>query len=146
MGDTAIKTAALVDQALDGVLFIDEAYQLSDQRGGFGKDAIDTLLKRMEDDRDRLVVIVAGYPAKIEEFLAANEGLRSRFPVANVIEFADYDPGTLLSIALSRLRAQGLTWTSDYERDLAAVIAGMYRTRRPGFGNARAMRGSATRS
>ena len=140
VGDTAIKTAALVDQALDGVLFIDEAYQLSDQRGGFGKDAIDTLLKRMEDDRDRLVVIVAGYPAKMEEFLAANEGLRSRFPVANVIEFADYDPGTLLSIALSRLRAQGLTWTSDYERDLAAVIAGMYRTRRPGFGNARAMR------
>ena len=139
-GDTAIKTAAVVDRALDGVLFIDEAYQLSDQQGGFGKDAIDTLLKRMEDDRDRLVVIVAGYPAKMEEFLAANEGLRSRFPAANVIEFADYDPDTLLSIALSRLRAQGLTWTPAFEQDLAAVIAGMYRTRRAGFGNARAMR------
>ncbi len=139
-GDTAIKTAAVVDRALDGVLFIDEAYQLSDQQGGFGKDAIDTLLKRMEDDRDRLVVIAAGYPAKMEEFLAANEGLRSRFPAANVIEFDDYDAETLLSIALSRLRAQGLTWTSAFEQDLAAVIAGMYRTRRAGFGNARAMR------
>ena len=140
VGDTAIKTAALVDRALDGVLFIDEAYQLSDQQGGFGKDAIDTLLKRMEDDRDRLVVIVAGYPAKMEEFLAANEGLRSRFPAANVIEFADYDPATLLSIALGRLRSQGLTWTPAFEQDFAAVIAGMYRTRRAGFGNARAMR------
>ena len=139
-GDTAIKTAAVVDRALDGVLFIDEAYQLSDQQGGFGRDAIDTLLKRMEDDRDRLVVIAAGYPAKMEEFLAANEGLRSRFPAANVIEFADYDPGTLLSIALARLRAQGLNWTSAFEEDLATVIAGMYRTRRAGFGNARAMR------
>ena len=139
-GDTAIKTSALVDRALDGVLFIDEAYQLSDQQGGFGKDAIDTLLKRMEDDRDRLVVIAAGYPAKMQEFLAANEGLSSRFPAANVIEFADYDASTLLSIALSRLRAQGLTWTPALEQDLATVIAGMYRTRRAGFGNARAMR------
>jgi SpoVK/Ycf46/Vps4 family AAA+-type ATPase len=139
-GDTAIKTAAVIDRAMDGVLFIDEAYQLSDQQGGFGKDAIDTLLKRMEDDRDRLVVIVAGYPAKMEEFLAANEGLRSRFPVANVIEFADYDQPTLLSIALSRLRSQGLTWTPGFEQDLTTVIGGMYRTRRAGFGNARAMR------
>jgi SpoVK/Ycf46/Vps4 family AAA+-type ATPase len=139
-GDTAIKTSALVDRALDGVLFIDEAYQLSDQQGGFGKDAIDTLLKRMEDDRRRLVVIAAGYPAKMEEFLSANEGLRSRFPVANVIEFADYDPKTLLAIALGRLRAQGLTWTPALERDLTAAIAGMHRTRRQGFGNARAMR------
>jgi SpoVK/Ycf46/Vps4 family AAA+-type ATPase len=140
VGDTAIKTAALIDRAQDGVLFIDEAYQLSDQQSGFGKDAIDTLLKRMEDDRERLVVIVAGYPAKMEEFLAANEGLRSRFPAANVIEFADYDPPTLLSIALARLRSQGLTWTPAFEHDFAAVIAGMYRTRRTGFGNARAMR------
>jgi SpoVK/Ycf46/Vps4 family AAA+-type ATPase len=139
-GDTAIKTSAVIDRALDGVLFIDEAYQLSDQQAGFGKDAIDTLLKRMEDDRDRLVVIAAGYPAKMEEFLDANEGLRSRFPVANVIEFADYDPPTLASIALARLRAQGLTWTPALERDLRAVIEGLYRTRRPGFGNARTMR------
>jgi SpoVK/Ycf46/Vps4 family AAA+-type ATPase len=139
-GDTAIKTAAVIDRALDGVLFIDEAYQLSDQQGGFGKDAIDTLLKRMEDDRDRLVVIAAGYPAKMAEFLAANDGLRSRFPAANVIEFADYDPPVLLSIALGRLSAQGLTWTPGLERDLRAVMEGMYRTRRQGFGNARAMR------
>ena len=139
-GDTAIKTAAVVDRALDGVLFIDEAYQLSDQQGGFGRDAIDTLLKRMEDDRARLVVIAAGYPTRMEEFLAANEGLRSRFPAANVIEFADYEPGTLLPIALDRLRAQGLNWTPAFETELTTVITNMYRTRSAGFGNARAMR------
>jgi SpoVK/Ycf46/Vps4 family AAA+-type ATPase len=140
VGGTGPKTEAAVDRALDGVLFIDEAYQLSDQQSGFGQEAIDTLLRRMENDRGRLVVIVAGYPAKMDEFLEANQGLRSRFPVANVIEFADYDPPTLQAIALARIRSHGVTWTPDLERDLGAVIAGMHRTRRAGFGNARAMR------
>lgn len=140
VGGTAPKTEAVVNRALDGVLFIDEAYQLSDQRGGFGNEAIDTLLRRMENDRERLVVIVAGYPPKMEELLESNQGLRSRFPVANVIEFADYEPPTLLAIALARIRSHGVTWTPELERDLTAVIAGMYRTRRAGFGNARAMR------
>jgi SpoVK/Ycf46/Vps4 family AAA+-type ATPase len=140
VGGTALKTDALVDRALDGVLFVDEAYQLSDQQSGFGQEAIDKLLARMENDRSRLVVIVAGYPAKIEEFLEANQGLRSRFPVANVIEFADYDPATLLAILLGRLRSRGLTWTPELEQQLCSVTAGMYRTKRAGFGNARAMR------
>lgn len=140
IGGTALKTERVVNRALDGILFIDEAYQLSDQQAGFGNEAIDTLLRRMENDRERLVVIVAGYPAKMEEFLGSNQGLRSRFPVANVIEFADYDAPTLLSIALARIRSHGVNWTPELEHDLATVISGMYRTRRTGFGNARAMR------
>lgn len=83
LGSTAIKTSALIDSAMDGVLFIDEAYTLiqTGLAGGdaFGREAVDTLLARMENDRDRLVVIIAGYDAEIDRFLASNEGLASRF-------------------------------------------------------------------
>ena len=83
LGSTAIKTTALIDSAMDGVLFIDEAYTLiqTGLSGGdaFGREAVDTLLARMENDRDRLVVIIAGYDAEIDRFLASNEGLASRF-------------------------------------------------------------------
>lgn len=140
VGGTAQKTTKEIDRALDGVLFIDEAYQLSDQRSGFGQEAIDTLLARMENDRARLVVIVAGYPVKMREFLDANPGLRSRFPERNVIEFADYDPQTLTSILTDRLSALGLTWTDKLSSQIGTAVAGMHRTRRAGFGNARAMR------
>jgi len=143
VGGTAPRTSAAIDSALDGVLFIDEAYQLSDQQSGFGQEAIDTLLARMENDRDRLVVIVAGYPDKISEFLAANQGLRSRFPEANILAFADYPPDVLTSILLDRLTGLGLTCTSALRTQLGAVAGGMYRTRRAGFGNARDMRTAA---
>lgn len=139
VGGTADKTSKVVDQALDGVLFIDEAYQLSDQRAGFGREAIDALLARMESDRDRLVVIFAGYPAKTEQFLE-NTGLQSRFPPANFFVFEDYEPDVLAAILLDRLRSLGLLWTSGLETQLKRVVAGMYRTRRAGFGNGRAMR------
>jgi SpoVK/Ycf46/Vps4 family AAA+-type ATPase len=140
VGSTAPKTNALIDRALDGVLFIDEAYQLSDRQSGFGQESIDTLLARMENDRERLVVIVAGYPAKMQEFLDANQGLRSRFPVDNVIEFADYDPATLSAILLGRLRSRGLAWTGALESMLGTVVKGMHRTKNTGFGNGRSMR------
>ena len=94
----------------------------------------------MENDRSRLVVIVAGYPAKMTEFLDANEGLRSRFPEANVIEFADYDAATLTEILHDRLAGLGLTLTDELRAQLTTAVAGLYRTRRAGFGNARAMR------
>jgi SpoVK/Ycf46/Vps4 family AAA+-type ATPase len=140
VGETAQKTNEVIDRAIDGVLFIDEAYQLSDQQDGFGKDAIDTLLARMENDRDRLVVIVAGYPDKMKEFLEANQGLRGRFPAANVIEFPDYDPATLTGIVLSRLTSLGLTWSAELEAQLRQIVEGMHRTRDASFSNARTMR------
>lgn len=100
-GQSAAKTAKTMDQALGGVLFIDEAYALVQERDGrtdpFGQEAMDTLLARMENDRDRLVVIIAGYSSDIDRLLETNEGLRSRF--ATRIEFDTYSPEELLEIA-----------------------------------------------
>jgi type VII secretion ATPase EccA len=100
LGSTAIKTTALIDSAMDGVLFIDEAYTLiqTGLSGGdaFGREAVDTLLARMENDRDRLVVIIAGYDAEIDRFLASNEGLASRFPKR--VRFSSYSALELADI------------------------------------------------
>lgn len=99
VGHTAARTNKAVRQALDGVLFIDEAYALSPQspvQADFGPEAVETLLKRMEDHRDRLVVIVAGYPRLMEQFLTSNPGLRSRF--SREIHFPDYDAEQLVAI------------------------------------------------
>jgi SpoVK/Ycf46/Vps4 family AAA+-type ATPase len=140
VGQTAPKTGAVIDRALDGVLFIDEAYQISEQQEGFGAEALGTLLARMENDRARLVVIVAGYPDRMEAFLKANEGLSSRFPEPNVIHFEDYPPGLLRDILLARLRRLGVRCADELTAQLGTVVDGMYRTRGQGFGNARAMR------
>lgn len=97
VGQTAEKTSRIIDSALGGVLFIDEAYTLAE--GGpsdYGQEALATLIKRMEDDRERLVVIVAGYPERMERFLAANPGLRSRF--GKVVQFEDYTADEMLEI------------------------------------------------
>lgn len=98
VGQTAIKTKEIIQEAMDGVLFIDEAYALAQGGAGdFGREAIDTLVKMMDDHRDRLVVILAGYSEDMEHFLSVNPGLKSRFPT--IIEFSDYDSMELIEIA-----------------------------------------------
>ena len=98
VGHTAVLTSQVIDSALGGVLFIDEAYSLyRGQNDSFGLEAIDTLVKAMEDKRDNLVVVLAGYAKEMEEFLTANSGLRSRF--SNIIEFKDYTGDELCQIA-----------------------------------------------
>ncbi|VEG50964.1 ATPase central domain-containing protein [Mycolicibacterium aurum] len=100
-GQSAVKTARTIDRAMDGVLFIDEAYTLVQERDGradpFGTEALDTLLARMENDRDRLVVIIAGYSNDIDRLLETNDGLRSRFSTR--IEFDSYSPEEIVDIA-----------------------------------------------
>lgn len=120
LGETAIKTSKLIDSALDGVLFIDEAYALSNSGyyGGdaFGDEALQVLLKRAEDDRDRLVVILAGYPHEITELLAANPGLASRFTTR--VDFPSYSADELVQIAHNLLDTQG----DVLDEDAAAVL------------------------
>lgn len=104
IGETEAKTNAVIDSALDGVLFLDEAYALvaTGAKNDFGLVAIDTLLARMENDRDRLVVIIAGYRADLDRFLDTNEGLRSRF--VRSIDFPSYTPAELVEIATAMAR------------------------------------------
>jgi SpoVK/Ycf46/Vps4 family AAA+-type ATPase len=99
MGQTAMKTNAIIDSALNGVLFIDEAYALVPEEGSgrdYGQEAISTLLKRMEDDRDKLVVIIAGYTNEMKRFIDSNPGLQSRFN--RYIDFRDYTGAELFEI------------------------------------------------
>ncbi len=138
LGQTAPKTNAVVDSSLDGILFIDEAYTLAKEREDYGQEAIDTLLKRMEDNRDRLVVVVAGYPAEMERFINSNPGLRSRFN--RFIEFPDYPPFELCRILSLMCRRNGLTLDPALKERLIALIHAHYVRRDARFGNARLVR------
>lgn len=119
VGQTAMKTRDVVDSALGGVLFIDEAYTLTANRGenDFGQEAVDTILKAMEDNRDNLIVIVAGYPALMEEFLNSNPGLRSRFN--KYIMFDDYTPEQ--EVAILESMATGQEYILEAEAHDAAI-------------------------
>jgi stage V sporulation protein K len=126
VGATAIKTDRVIRRALDGVLFIDEAYALApeDGRMDFGPEAIEVLLKRMEDHRHRLVVIVAGYPRLMEAFLLSNPGLRSRF--AREITFPDYSLDALEAIFKRMLAQHEYLLEEGAEQMLRRILAGLH--------------------
>lgn len=139
VGQTAIEVSNVLDSAKGGVLFIDEAYALANGVGGdYGMEAIETLLKRMEDEREDLVVIVAGYPKLMERFISSNPGLRSRF--SKKIFFPDYTPEELLDILQYMVRKNGFT-ISEPALDFAyEVLEKKYNTRTEDFANAREVR------
>jgi hypothetical protein len=139
VGQTAVRTHAVIDSALDGILFIDEAYALAGRGAGdFGGEAIETLLKRMEDERDRLIVIVAGYSGPMEQFIASNPGLQSRF--TNYLKFPDYSAEDLAEI-FHRMAAQsGLVCAAETAGAVLAICQQRQAARTAQFGNAREMR------
>ena len=135
VGLTAVKTDRVIRKALDGVLFVDEAYSLArdGDRLDFGDEAIETLLKRMEDNRHRLVVIVAGYPRLMRRFLESNPGLRSRF--SREIEFPDYSADELVEIFRRFTSEADYALADGAEDALRSILDGAERNE--GFGNAR---------
>ncbi|MFH1761267.1 MAG: AAA family ATPase [bacterium] len=139
VGQTAEKVDALVKSAQDGVLFIDEAYSLSSKDSGdFGQEAIDTLLKRMEDLRDRLVVIVAGYPHEMKTFLESNPGLKSRFN--KYFNFEHYKPPELLGIFKIFVNKAKFRITGEAENKILNILKALYEKRDKTFGNGRLAR------
>ena len=141
VGQTAEKTAKKVDEAIGGVLFIDEAYALSQQtsqRGDFGDEAIQTLLKRMEDKRGEFFVCVAGYPDNMDAFLKANPGLSSRFD--KILRFEDYDPAQLMDIAVRMFAERKAKLAPAAHRHLEAYLKFLHKYRDAYFGNARSVR------
>ncbi|MFK0195512.1 right-handed parallel beta-helix repeat-containing protein [Kitasatospora sp. NPDC090308] len=138
IGSTAIRTAAAFDRARGGVLFIDEAYALAPEDGGrdFGREAIDTLVKLMEDHRDAVVVIVAGYTAEMERFLSANPGLSSRF--SRTVTFPDYTADELLDIARAQAAEHEYRLADATETALLRHFTAIDRS--TGFGNGRTAR------
>jgi type VII secretion ATPase EccA len=136
VGTTALKTDRAIRRALDGVLFIDEAYALTPEGNGrndFGPEAVETLLKRMEDYRHRLIVIVAGYPRLMRAFLDSNPGLRSRF--AREIYFPDYSTDELVAITEKLATEHEYTLDAESSRTLARIFERAQRGE--AFGNAR---------
>ena len=139
VGQTAPRVNAMCDSALGGVLFIDEAYALTQKgEGDYGDEAVAALLKRMEDDRDRLVVIVAGYTNEMKKFIDSNPGLESRFN--HYIFFPDYSDGELYDIFFMYLRKNQYSVSKEAAEYLKTKLAEVVKKKDPNFGNARYVR------
>jgi SpoVK/Ycf46/Vps4 family AAA+-type ATPase len=139
VGQTALKVKEVVESALGGILFIDEAYALNAGMGqDFGQEAIDTLLKLMEDNRDNLIVVVAGYTAKMNAFLSSNPGLRSRFN--KYLNFEDYVPSQLVEIFELFCKNAGYQICQPTKDNLLRLFSVLYETRDEAFGNGRLAR------
>lgn len=140
VGQTAIKTQEKIDAALGGILFIDEAYALAEGGGqhDFGKEAIEVILKRMEDQRGKFGVIVAGYPENMHRFIEMNPGLKSRFD--KLFQFYDYSTEQLMVIAESLLKKEGLIMSAEAREHLTGYFTGLHEKKDKFFGNARTVR------
>ncbi len=140
VGQTALKTQEVVQKAMGGVLFIDEAYALVNQENGndFGREAIEVLLKNMEDHRDELIVIVAGYAGLMEKFIHSNPGLESRFN--KYLYFEDYNAAQLYDIFSSMCKKNGYTLSQEGEAWVRRDLEELFANRDENFGNARDVR------
>lgn len=140
VGGTAEKTTEKINEAIGGTLFIDEAYALvkNESSNDFGKEAIDTLLKRMEDDRGKFIVIAAGYTDEMNKFLESNPGLKSRFTKTFIFE--DYTPEELMQITKRQLLTKEAELSESAEEELLKYYTTEYRSRDKNFGNARIVR------
>ena len=140
VGQTAIKTKEVIDQAVGGVLFVDEAYTLTQNKGqnDFGPEAVETILKAMEDYRDELVVIVAGYTELMKDFLKTNPGLTSRFNY--FIEFPDYTPEELVEILKTMCKKNEYTLSPEAEAKALEIFTARCENKPENFANAREVR------
>ena len=139
IGQTAVKTNKIIDSAFDGVLFIDEAYSLvTGSSNDYGLEAISTLLKRMEDERNRLIVILAGYGQEMQTFIASNPGLQSRFN--RYINFPDYNAEELLAIYKRNLERHQYAIDLDAEMVIFNILKTAVNHQDKNFGNARFVR------
>ena len=135
VGDTEAITSHVIDTAMGGILFVDEAYQLASDQ--FGRSALEVLLKRLEDDRGKFVCIAAGYTYEMDAFIAENSGLESRFPARNRIIFEDYNPDELFQIFMIHVRKGGYTLDPEAENAVRGKLTMLYNNRGRSFGNGR---------
>lgn len=138
VGQTALKTQEKIDEAIGGVLFIDEAYTLAKGGSDFGQEAIDTILKAMEDKRESFVVIVAGYSEPMERFLESNPGLKSRFN--KNIQFEDYSKSELISILKLFCTQNDMVLTTETEQQIDCYLEWLISNKPDNFANGREMR------
>ena len=140
IGETAPKTQRVIDSAMGGILFVDEAYSLKSESGAdYGKEALETLMKAMEDKRDDLMVIFAGYSKEIDDLFAANQGLESRFSKQNEIIFEDYTSDEMLQIFLFQVKGMGMTVEESLHSLIQETIE-KAKAASQSFGNGRGVR------